>query len=121
MLSILPLSALQTLSLAIEVDALSEEFDAAMIAELEKAGCFKAGQDADAISEMAYAKAYRKVGRRADSPQPRHCRTGSSESPDPGRPRIGQRHCRTGSSETPENGRWPIWPRHCRTGSSETW
>jgi hypothetical protein len=41
MLSILPLSALQTLSLAIEVDALSEELDAAMIAELEKAGCFK--------------------------------------------------------------------------------
>ena len=66
MLSILPLSALQTLSLAIEVDALSEELDAAMIAELEKAGCFKAGRDADAISETAYAKAYRKVGRRAD-------------------------------------------------------
>ena len=41
MLSILPLSALQTLSLAIEVDALSEELDAVMIAELEKAGGYK--------------------------------------------------------------------------------
>lgn len=66
MLSILPVSALQTLSLAIEVDALTEELDAAMIIELEKAGCFKAGPEADAISETVYAKAYRKVGRRAD-------------------------------------------------------
>ncbi|MFT3849334.1 MAG: hypothetical protein QM739_11885 [Propionivibrio sp.] len=66
LLSILPLSALQTLSLAIEVDALSEEFDAAMIAELGKAGCFKSACDIDAISDAAYAKAYRKVGRRLD-------------------------------------------------------
>jgi len=59
MLNILPLSALQTLSLAIEVDALTEDLDAAMVVELDKTGF-------EAIDESAYADAYRKVGRRAD-------------------------------------------------------
>ena len=66
MLSILPLSALQTLSLAIEVDALTEELDAAMVVELEKVGCFDTSKGIDAISEKAYADAYRKLGRRFD-------------------------------------------------------
>ena len=66
MLSILPLPALQTLSLAIEVDALSEELDAAMIAELDKTGCFKDAPGIEAINEDAYARAYRKVGRRTE-------------------------------------------------------
>jgi hypothetical protein len=60
MISVLPLSALQTVSLAIEVDALSEELDAAMVAELERAGAI------DSIDEDAYAAAYRRVGRRND-------------------------------------------------------
>ena len=60
MLSILPLSALQTLSLAIEVDALTEALDAAMVVELEKAGAI------DAIDAEAYASAYRAVGRQLD-------------------------------------------------------
>ena len=60
MLSILPLSALQTLSLAIEVDALTEALDAAMVVELEKAGAI------DAIDAEAYASAYRAVGRKHD-------------------------------------------------------
>jgi len=66
MLNLLPLSALQTLSLAIEVDALTEELDAAMVSQLEKAGCFKGAEGIEAISEDAYASAYRKVGRRFD-------------------------------------------------------
>ena len=66
MLSILPLSALQTLSLAIEVDALTEALDAAMVVELEKVGCFDTSKGIDAISEKAYADAYRKLGRRFD-------------------------------------------------------
>ena len=60
MLNILPLSALQTLSLAIEVDALTEALDAAMVVELEKAGAI------DAIDAEAYASAYRAVGRQLD-------------------------------------------------------
>ena len=60
MLSILPLSALQTLSLAIEVDALTEALDAAMVVELEKAGAI------DAIDAEAYASAYRAVKRKLD-------------------------------------------------------
>lgn len=66
MLNLLPLSALQTLSLAIEVDALTEELDAAMVIELEKAGAFNAAKGIESISEKAYADAYRKVDRRFD-------------------------------------------------------
>jgi hypothetical protein len=58
--SLLPVSALQTLSLAIEVDALSEQLDAATVAELERAGAI------EAIDEAAYARAYRAVGSRDD-------------------------------------------------------
>jgi len=54
----LPASGIRTIALAIEVDALSEELDAAMVAELRRA---------HAISEItgkAYAEAYRRCGRR---------------------------------------------------------
>ena len=58
--SLLPLSALQTLALAIEVDALSEALDAAMLEALERAGAI------DTIDDQSYAEAYRTVGRRSD-------------------------------------------------------
>jgi hypothetical protein len=58
--SLLPVSALRTIALAVEVDALSELLDAAMVVELERAGAL------DAIDEASYADAYRRVGRRAD-------------------------------------------------------
>ena len=58
--SLLPLSALQTLALAIEVDALSEALDAAMLEALDGAGAI------DAIDHQSYADAYRAVGRRSD-------------------------------------------------------
>jgi hypothetical protein len=52
---ILPASAIHTISLAVELDLLSESLDAAMVQAL-----LAAGQNADAeISEAAYAKAYR--------------------------------------------------------------
>lgn len=60
MISLLPLSALQTVSLAIEVDALSEALDAEMVIELDRAGAI------ERIDEEAYAAAYRRVGRRQD-------------------------------------------------------
>ncbi|MFZ4535626.1 FFLEELY motif protein [Propionivibrio sp.] len=60
LISLLPFSALQTLSLAIEVDALSELLDAAMVVELERAGSI------EHIDEAAYAAAYRCVGRRPE-------------------------------------------------------
>ena len=66
MLNILPLSAMQTLSLAIEVDALTEELDAAMVIELEKSGRFDIAKGIESISEKSYADAYRKLGRRFD-------------------------------------------------------
>ena len=66
LLNLLPLSALQTLSLAIEVDALTEELDAAMIAELEEIGCFRNARSIEAISDEAYSIAYRQVGRKDD-------------------------------------------------------
>lgn len=66
MLAILPLSALQTLSLAIEVDALTEELDAAMVAELDRTHGFDTSKPDDGVSEIAYASAYRKVGRQLD-------------------------------------------------------
>jgi hypothetical protein len=59
MTSVLPVSGLRTLLLAVEVDALSERFDAAMVNVLGKR------LDAAPISEADYAAAYRAVGDRA--------------------------------------------------------
>jgi hypothetical protein len=56
LLSLLPVSALQTIALAVEVDALSEQLDAAMVAELDRAGAI------ERIDQEAYAAAYRSVG-----------------------------------------------------------
>jgi hypothetical protein len=55
----LPASGIRTVALAIEVDALSEELDAAMVNELRRARAL-----AD-ITEKAYAEAYRRCGKRA--------------------------------------------------------
>jgi hypothetical protein len=55
----LPASGIRTIALAIEVDALSEELDAAMVAELRRARAMAK------IGEKAYAEAYRRCGRRA--------------------------------------------------------
>lgn len=55
----LPLSGLNTLALAVELDALSEALDAGMVDALRRQG--KIG----AINASAYADAYRLVGRRA--------------------------------------------------------
>lgn len=57
MTSMLPVSGLRTLLLAVEIDALSERFDAAMVKVLG------AGLD-ESLSESAYAAAYREVGDR---------------------------------------------------------
>ncbi len=54
----LPASGIRTIALAIEVDALSEELDAAMLAELRRARAI-----AD-ITDKAYAEAYRRCGKR---------------------------------------------------------
>mgnify|MGYP006335174289 FL=1 len=59
MTSMLPVSGLRTLLLAVEVDALSERFDAVMVVALG------ARLDAPNLSEAAYGEAYRKVGDRA--------------------------------------------------------
>lgn len=56
MQSLLPASALRTIALAVEVDALSEVLDAAMVVELERAGAI------ECIDEASYAAAYRRVG-----------------------------------------------------------
>lgn len=57
MTSMLPVSGLQTLLLAVQVDALSERLDAAMVRAL--------GRKLDSgISDADYARAYRKVGER---------------------------------------------------------
>ena len=58
MTTILPVSGLRTLLLAIEVDALSERLDAAMV------GVLGARLDAPDLSDNAYASAYREVGDR---------------------------------------------------------
>ncbi|MBK7425083.1 MAG: hypothetical protein IPJ48_19490 [Propionivibrio sp.] len=60
LVSLLPASALQTIALAIEVDALTEQLDAAMVVELERAGTI------DCIDEDAYTATYRQVGRRPE-------------------------------------------------------
>ena len=58
MTSMLPVSGLRALLLAIEVDALSERFDGAMV------GVLGAQLDGAGMDEAAYADAYRKVGDR---------------------------------------------------------
>ena len=60
LLSLLPLSALQTIALAIEIDALTEKLDAATVVELDRAGMI------DRIDEDSYADAYRRVRRQKD-------------------------------------------------------
>lgn len=55
----LPAAGIRTVTLAIEVDALSEELDAAMVAELRRARALPK------ITEKAYAEAYRRCGKRA--------------------------------------------------------
>ncbi len=59
----LPASGIRTIALAIEVDALSEELDAAMLAELRRARAI-----AD-ITDTAYAEAYRRCGKRVQREQ----------------------------------------------------
>ena len=58
MTTVLPVSGLATLLLAIEVDALSERLDAAMV------GVLGAQLDTPDMSEAAYGDAYREVGDR---------------------------------------------------------
>lgn len=55
---LLPATGLQTVAHAIELDALSEDLDAAMIAAL--------GKRVTSLDAAAYGRAYRKVGRRND-------------------------------------------------------
>lgn len=55
----LPASGIRTIALAIEVDALSEELDAAMVNELRRARAIAN------ISEKTYAEAYQRCGKRA--------------------------------------------------------
>jgi hypothetical protein len=64
LIKMLPASALRTIALAVELDALSEELDSAMIAELCRAGLI------DCIDEDAYAGAYRVVGCQAERGTP---------------------------------------------------
>ncbi len=52
----LPAAGIRTVALAIEVDALSEELDAALIAELRRAGAMAA------LDAAAYARAYPRAG-----------------------------------------------------------
>jgi hypothetical protein len=58
MTTMLPVSGLRTLLLAVEVDALSERFDAEMVAVLGKR------LDQDGLTMDDYAAAYRQVGDR---------------------------------------------------------
>ncbi len=59
MTAMLPVSGLRTILLAVEVDALSERFDAAMVRMLG------ARLDSGLLGDDAYARAYRQVGDRA--------------------------------------------------------
>lgn len=56
LITMLPESALRTVALAVELDALSEELDSAMVAALRRSGGI------DRIDEDRYATAYREVG-----------------------------------------------------------
>jgi len=58
MVKVLPTSALETIADAIELDALSEDLDAALVSAL--------GPNITPISAASYADAYRKVDRRSD-------------------------------------------------------
>lgn len=58
LLAILPTSGIETMSLAIELDALSEELDGCMLAQLRRQGATAA------ITDASYAEAYRGCGRR---------------------------------------------------------
>lgn len=60
LLAMLPASALRTIALAVELDALTEVLDAAMVDELRAAGTL------GGIDEHAYAAAYRAVGHRPE-------------------------------------------------------
>jgi hypothetical protein len=60
LIKMLPASALRTVALAVELDALTEELDSAMVAELCRVGRI------EQIDENAYAAAYRAVGCRAE-------------------------------------------------------
>lgn len=71
LVAMLPESALQAMALAVELDALSEELDAAMVAELRRdlSSRTPAGTPAGgvgAIDVERYGAAYRAVGRRAE-------------------------------------------------------
>ena len=63
LVKMLPASALRTVALAVELDALTEQLDAAMVAELCRAGVLERGQQ---IDEDSYAAAYRAVGCQAE-------------------------------------------------------
>lgn len=58
MTKLMPAAGLETVADAIDLDALSEELDAAMVKAL--------GRNVRAIDAAAYGEAYRKVGRRED-------------------------------------------------------
>lgn len=60
LITMLPASALQTVALAVELDALTEELDSAMVAELCRAGLI------EQVDDKAYAAAYRAVGARPE-------------------------------------------------------
>ncbi|HPT51378.1 MAG TPA: hypothetical protein PLS67_04425 [Accumulibacter sp.] len=60
LVKMLPSSALRTVALAVELDALTERLDAAMVAELSAAGRI------ETVDEDAYAAAYRAVGCRPE-------------------------------------------------------
>lgn len=61
--SLLPAPALQTVALAVELDALTEDLDSAMVGELRRMGQINA---IDEIDDGAYSAAYRAVGRRPE-------------------------------------------------------
>jgi len=56
LIKMLPVSALRAVALAVEVDAVTEQLDSAMVVELCRMGSI------DAIDETAYAASYRCVG-----------------------------------------------------------
>lgn len=63
LIATLPASALHAMALALEVDALTESLDAAMVLELRATGHL---DGIDGIDDDAYARAYRAVGRRPE-------------------------------------------------------
>ncbi len=64
--SLLPAPALQTVALAVELDALTEDLDSAMAEELRRMGQINAIDEIDEIDDGAYSAAYRAVGRRPE-------------------------------------------------------